>query len=128
MLEYVAQAFSRMVSEYGFAGPTCKRIGHEQYFIYARGAQTISIMIDLSGPPLLELLLPVTAGTPKEVPWAKADGVPRYRRFPKVEVSRKWSATTAANYLNELAAEFERVEHGFLCGPSAPNSPLMGAS
>lgn len=124
MQDEIANAFSHIAARYGFNGPHYKQLGNEHYFEYFRGAQEISIMIDYSGPPLVELYIPVTPGSPAPQPWAELGGVKRYRKFPRLKVMQPWQPDSPAPHLNELAEKLEVSEMEFLVSASTHGHAL----
>ena len=115
--EACVRAFRVLVDSHGWEDPEIEPLGREVYVRYHKGNRTISISLEWGSTPWIELFYPSTETGERPVPWAERNGVPRCRRFPRINVGGTFSdrdPVVALRYLTTAAQALLLVEHDWL--------------
>lgn len=78
-------AFSFLVTRFGFGAADVERIGRESFVQFHRNDATVSVAWEPGSQPIVELFYPPTNGERTES-WAVRNGVDRCRRIPRLRL------------------------------------------
>lgn len=112
----VVENFRFLQDRDGFSAPVTNDYGREIFIRYERANQTVSISYEFGNSPLIEIFYPTAETGAAPIPWAVKDGVQRSRRFPKLQLTLRFSGddTSMVKYIEELAVKFEEAESQWL--------------
>ena len=100
------EAFSYLVSRFGFEAPVVEQIGRECFVSYRKGSRWVSIAYEPASVPIVELFHPTNSMEHRRIPRLKT-GLGEPSRF--VESEERIRQT-----LKVQAADLELVEREFL--------------
>ena len=109
----VQQAFSTLVTAYGFEVPAVEDLGREVYVLYHRGTRTVSVSMESGGRPIVELFYPSLETGEAPVAWARRNGMDRARRILRLHAADGHQPSVEAQLESAFCA-LEDEEIGFL--------------
>ena len=116
-IEMTKEVFSFLEDESEFSEPIIKNFGREIFIDFDRGYQTLSISYEIASEPIFEIHNPSDEAGEESVPYLMKDGMPRSRRFPKLERNVVFSSENSATfkkYMEEMASLLQKAEAEWL--------------